>query len=99
MSNILNKMKKQLNEQFKRMQKLAGILNENLKFKDVNKDTYDADSNFSIFKKGDKVHVVKIKIEGQQVSLWLSKDNTLTNKKSNNDIIIGDLEEPVGVFS
>lgn len=97
-------MKKIINEQFKRMQRLAGLitesqLNENLKFKDVDKDIYTATSDFSIFKKGDKVRVIKIKNEGQEVTLWLSKDNdTFTSTKSNMDSIKGDLEDSVEVF-
>lgn len=96
-----NNMKQPLNEEFKRMQRLAGIQLNEIKFKDVNKgETYIAVEDFGIFKKGDKVKVDQIKNEGQEVILFLSKSGgSFTKEKSNVIDIKGDLQDDVEVFN
>jgi predicted component of type VI protein secretion system len=75
-------------------EEITKVLNENLKFKNVEKNrTYTAALNFGIFKKGDKVHVDTVRNLGIEVVL------ELTNNKGKSDSIKGDLEEEVEVFA
>ena len=93
-------MKQPLNEEFRRMQKLAGIdeiivnnPNDKLKFNQVEKDRkYIATTDFGIFKKGEEIFVDTIRNFGTEVVLELS------NNEGKSDSIKGDLGEEVEVF-
>lgn len=94
-------MNKNLNEELRRMQKLAGLitedeykkLTEGLKFSQVEKDRkYTATEDFGIFKKDDEVFVDTVRNLGTEVVLELS------NNKGKKDSIKGDLGEEVEVF-
>jgi chromosome segregation ATPase len=88
------------NKEFRRMQKLAGLLVENmitenygLKFSGVKVgDRYIATTNFGVFKQNDDVIVDKIRRMGNEISLVLKNDDGRI------ETIYGDPSDDVEVF-
>jgi hypothetical protein len=100
---------KQINEQFRRMQQLAGLITENfdegllmtnsgesITFGDITpKETYVVIGGFGNFKKGDEIEVVSInkRADGEIV---ITFKNTETGET---DTVIGSPDETINVSS
>jgi len=89
-------MKKQLNEQFRRMQKLAGIINENYEVKDENEKILTDDNGNEVKGTQEEILDLLIPILNSDPEKWdykITDDGKLVDPLSNDALLSNNAKE------